>query len=161
MITTELQIEERLTSKQNIIHKGFSRNQNPTGYQPEFLREIEAGLVIQGEQGKDVAKVFNTTPQTVSNYNNGRNLSEDGQKRIEERKGKARDAALDALVDTLGLIKEDDIKKVSVKDRSIIASNLSKVVEKMDSRGNVSNHNTLVIYAPQQKSEASYESITI
>lgn len=168
MIINETQLMERLNSPSNFInqveHRGYTRNQNVSAYQPEFLREVEAGLIIQGEQGKDVAKAFETTPQAVSRYNNGKGLDENGKIRMEERKGKARDKALDSLMNTLGLLDEDDGKKLKdlgAKDLSIVAGNLSKVVEKMDSKGNIGLHNTLIIYAPQQRKESDFEVITI
>jgi predicted transcriptional regulator len=160
MIVNKETIEERLKSPANIVHKGYGKSQNSKPDQPEFLKEVEAGLVIQGESQREIAKAFEVSQPAVSYAFNGKNLNSEGVSRLSSRKSEAQEKALDRLMDALDLMDEDKLSKCKAVDLSAIASNMSKVVEKMEGKANTTN-NVLVIYAPKQRDESDFETIAI
>lgn len=160
MIITEEQIETRLNSAKNIIHRGYGKSQNAQPDQPEFLREVEAGLCVDGETQRSVAEVFEVKQPTVSYAFNGKTLSSQGKDKLKNRKEQIQDAALDKLFDTLGLMSEEKLNKCKAVELSQIAGNMAKVVDKMDRRESNVN-NILIIHAPKMKREDEFETVTI
>lgn len=160
MVVNKEFIEERLKSPANIIHKGYGKSQNKQPDQPDFLREIEAGLVIQGEKQTDVARAFDVSQPVVSYAFTGKNLDDDGKARLQVRKSEVQDKALETLMTTLGLISKEKLEECKAVELSSVASNMSKVVEKMEGRQG-QNNNVLVIYAPKQKTEKDFETVAI
>ena len=160
MIVSEEQITERLNSRANVIHKSFARAQRAGAKQPEFLKEITAGLCLDGEEQKHIAREFEITQPSVSYAFSGKSLNDDGRSRLANRKQEIQDAALDRLADTLGLLDEDKMRNCKAIELSQIASNMSKVVEKMEGR-NGNTNNVLIVYSPKMKTEEEYETIAI
>lgn len=160
MIVNEEYVEKRLTSQLNIAHKSYGKAQNPQPDRPDFLREIELGLYLDGETQAEVAKEFGVAQQTISSNFRGFDLSKDSSRRIDSRRQSAQSTALDKLMDTLGLLTVDKMKNCKATDLSSIASNMSKVVDKMDKREGNTN-NILIIHAPKMKDEKEFETISI
>lgn len=168
MIVSKEQIEERINSQSNIanpelkvVHRGYGGSvKGQHQPRPEFLKEIQAGLVIDGETESEVALAFGSSQRAVSHAFTGDRLSEESKERITARRSKAQEVALDKLMDTLGLINNEKLEECSAKDLSIIAGNMSKVVDHMDNKS-VMNSNVLVIYAPKQKTESEYEVVSL
>ena len=70
---------------------------------------------------------------------------------------KIRDVAMEKLLKTLNVIGDDDLKQLNAKDASIVAGNLSKVVEKtLPKEDERDNRPTVVMYAPTQMNIENY-----
>lgn len=73
---------------------------------------------------------------------------------------RVRELALDKLMLSLGLMTEEKLDNASLKDLSIVAANMSRVVEKTSPKESSENIK-LVIYAPTLRSEKSYGEIEV
>lgn len=158
MIASKEQIEERLNSKSNVIHKmhGAGRG-GPTV--PSALKEVAIGLRLEGEKNSEIAKSLEISPQLVSNAFNGKaNLPEKSKDRIQTRKQDACDLAMDKLMDSLGLIDSEKLEDLSAVQLSVVAGNMSKVAERLEGRSGIQN-NVLVVYTTSQKAESEFRVI--
>lgn len=72
----------------------------------------------------------------------------------------ARDLALKRLLSTLGFMDEERLAKASLKDLTNVASAMSKVIDKSMPQDKGSGV-TLVVYAPEIKTESAYRVIEV
>ena len=157
MIVTKEQIEERLNSNKNIIHRGFSSSETNSPRQPEFIKKIEAGLVIEGESQRDVAAAFGVDYRSINKVTQA---DPDVKQRLEAKRNNIRDSALDSLMNALGFINGEKLKDAKLTELSSVAKDMSVVVEKMSSKDSLGDR-TLIVFAPVIKSERDYEVIEL
>lgn len=160
MIASINAVSARLNSPANVLHKLKGAGRGGPSI-PPAIEEISAGLVIEGEKRKEIAKVFDISTASVGNAFNGKgNLTEGSKNRIAERRASAHDQALEKLIDTLGLINQEKLEECNAVSLSMVASNMTKVIEKLEGRNSNSN-NVLIVYAPRQKEEREFKTISL
>lgn len=156
----------RLSNPDNLAAK-FSRGldspsiinrQNITKrFIPPDIRNAVALRAISGENQPALAAEFGITQGEVSALKTGKVKSDvDLKSHLDD----ARDLALQRLLSTLGFIDEDKLSRASLKDLSTVAASMSKVVDKtmpQNKEGNV----TLVVYAPEIKSESTFRVVEV
>jgi len=110
----------------------------------------------------NVARVLGASVPTIAKWKTGK-TTHGGQVRPElvdktkQQLGKIRDVAMEKLLITLGLIDDDKLETLGAKDLSIVASNVSKVVERALPKDEASmNRTQIIMYSPQQMNIAEY-----
>lgn len=160
----------RLNSPRNLVNTLPGRdtsvivrptNGRPPGTKttPQSLRII-AGVLAKTEGVTAVAAELEIGPKVVSNAKNGKG-SDEVASGVEAGVQRIRDAALDKLMLSLGIIDETTLSNCGAKDASIVARNLAGVVERLSPREQAGTNVQLVIYAPQQKREGHYEVLDV
>lgn len=157
MIVSKQQIEERLNSNKNIIHRGFSSSESFNPPQPEFIKRIEANLLIKGETQRDIGTAFDVSHRAINRISTE---NPDVKQRLEAKRNNIRDSALDSLMNALGFINGEKLKDAKLTELSSIAKDMSVVVEKMSSKDSIGDR-TLIVFAPVIKSERDYEVIEL
>lgn len=186
MFLTNEQAEVRLNSEKNLANR-FARGNDKKV--PEKVTEITQAEVIitekvihlpgknginlseevrteiatrarLGESQTNLASEFNITQANVSSIERGRTKGIDEVK-VEETTNRARDLALERLMQSLGLLTEDKLSGCSAKDLSVIASNMGRVVEKINPKTVQADNINFIIYAPELKQERAYETVEI
>ena len=175
MLLTKEQAERRLNSPDNLANQlthengrfkliKMNRGGHATKGKPHdnYTDEERAYLAAISKVSSvpDVCNIFGVSDDAVWNWRAGRvrragdpELKEHPKLKqsIEDRLGITRDAALDKLMETLGLMSKDKISDCNAVQQSTIANNLSTVVGKtMPSTMSISGSN-VVVYAPQQR----------
>lgn len=120
--------------------------------------QILAGTLAFQMPVKDVARELNITPSQVSYAKNTTNPKVKGP--IQATIGRVQELALDKMMQALGLMSEEKFTNASLKDLSIVAANMAKIVEKTTQSDAVASVQ-LIIYAPEMKRESSYKVIDV
>lgn len=125
--------------------------------------EIRTQIAIRaraGESQPSLAREFGVTQANISSIERGntKGINEDQVKKTIDS---ARDLALERLMQSLGLLTEDKLSGCSAKDLSVIASNMGRVVEKINPKTEQPDNINFIIYAPELKQEKSYKTIEI
>lgn len=122
----------------------------------EIAIETRTGLHSQTESAKN----HNLNLITVHNITQGKTKGIDEDK-VNQVISSVRDRALDRLMHSLGLLTDDKLSGCSAKDLSLIASNMGRVVEKIQNKVEQPDNINFIIYAPELKQERSFETIEI
>lgn len=136
---------------------------------PESIREIVAEDVINGNSAAIVAKTYGVSESSVSAYKNGANstssyntpvqslLSKNNRVReIIGRKSKK------ILMRALDSITDEKLNRSKATDLSIIAKNMSGVMQDMIPKVEVNNTlNQTFVYKPRVKDEDEFEVIEV
>lgn len=141
----------------------------------DFARAL-IGTAAHFDSRESVAKELGVSVTSVSNFKNGKlateqvengqvveTVSKDVKKIIKTRLDDITDKATDRILKVLGEITDERIETVKeVKDLTVIAKNLSAVVEKANPKenGNVSAVQ-VNLFVPPQKDEKEFESIPV
>lgn len=133
---------------------------------PQYLKETIATLAQHEIKQSDIAEAFGVSDSTVSNFANGLNNSrkpdESLQKAVQTTRDEIEQEALAKTMMTLGLIEQTDIMMMGAKDKSIVASNLSKVAANLRGKDTlVDNRVQMIIHAPQVRTEHHYQEIDV
>jgi transcriptional regulator with XRE-family HTH domain len=185
MFLTAKQANERLSSEKNLARK-FAKEEigvgdlrditPPTTHtitekvitlpgknKPNLTQETRTDIAIRtrlGESQVEIARAAGLNPLTVNNIAQGKTKGIDEEK-VERVIGQARDLALERLMSSLGLLTEDKLSGCSAKDLSVIASNMGRVVEKIQTKETQPDNINFIIYAPELKQEKSFEVVEI
>jgi|SRR5579864_176822 len=113
-----------------------------------------------GERQGPLAREFNTTQARVSQLERGeaKSLDEDS---IRERLSQVQDKALDTLMESLGLIDREKLKKESASGLSKIAAGMAKVVEATLPKDKADTNIQVVVYTPELRKEASFKVVDV
>lgn len=126
-----------------------------------FSRGIEniAGLLAaQGEPLKEIAKNLGVNIPTILQAKRAVAKRPDSKESIQ----RIHEAALEKLLLTLGLLTVEDISTHDAVDKSKIAANLSRIVEKTSEKtAETSSQINIVVYSPQQRSESQFSVVDI
>lgn len=173
MFLDNAQATQRLSSPNNLANQ-FSPRQSSaeivTKHQPgnhkDKLSVVERNIVSflarSGESQTAVAREFGVTQSAVSHLASPKARTVD-RAAIDSKLGEVRDAALDKLMSTLGLLTEDKLSGCKPGELSNIAANMSRVIDKTlprDSNGQGSNV-SITIYAPEPRKEAGYKVVEL
>ena len=126
---------------------------------PEIPRETRNEIALRSrlhENQHKLADEYDITPAGVNNIKNGRVKGID-EAQVEKQLSHVRDKALERLMESLNLITSEKLTKCSARDLSNIAANMGKVVDKTLPRSNTSDNISLIIYAPEVRSEKSFK----
>lgn len=152
---------------------------------PPALRSLIGSIAVQGEENQsDIARAFGVSQPSISGYANGligdrrESEIEEAIEKVEERKqetaklpdsslDEAHQMALNVMMKSLTglgekLADEEIMKSMKPKEVSRIASDMSKIVSVatgQDKQSSVVNNTKVIVYAPQQRKETSYEII--
>jgi len=126
---------------------------------PPMIQTLAVELAAVGTQ-KDAAEFAGVSQQTVSSYASGKAGNPDLTK-ARSRINDLHTTALDAMIDSIELLKPKlkDVKKAT--DLSVIASNLGKVVSKTTPKESATTNVRVVVFAPAQKDEDYYEEMVV
>lgn len=113
-----------------------------------------AGLATTRELGP----IFGVSQMAISNGNTGKaKVDEERLALLDRQMGVVRDAALDRLMDSLGLLSKEKMESCKPKELSDIAANMGKVIEKTLPKAQRDGAQmNVIVYAPEQKTEKAY-----
>lgn len=175
MIINQKEAQERLDSPKNLANrfkKVGSELTAPIVVKPmkdrgmTNLKPIERTTmaILAAEGGstqKEIGAAFGIKQSEVSEIANG-NVKGMDVKLVEAKQGEIRDAAMDKLMMSLGLLDENKLEKCKATELSKVASDMARVVQTTLPRetqtGAVLN---LTIYAPTVKEEKQYKVVDI
>src|ERR1035441_432932 len=126
--------------------------------------EERTNIAIQTRLGTqtqtELARANGLQLQTVHNITTGKTKGID-EERIKEVTNKVRDLALERLMSSLGLLSDDKLSGCSAKDLSVIASNMGRVVEKIQDKVESPDNINFIIYSPELKQERAFNVIEV
>lgn len=189
-VLTEQQAQERLNRSDESLSfvlrekKHSSPNRGKHGLQGNiagnervslFAQEL-IGTAAHFDKRKNVAREFNVSETSVSNYKHGKISTEqvedgkilekqstDLKKGIRKRLDDITDLAAERLLTTLGLITDEKLETVQkVTDLTVIAKNLGSVIDKANPKESGNGQQVQVnLFVPGQMKEADFESIPV
>lgn len=181
MILSQKEVDERLSSPENLINKIEIRplRERVVHHEvPDLVRGLIGNLANREESNKVVAEVFSVSRPQVSGYSRGLvgqrldeellEMSEAGEesnrKNTQTKAETAHGLALDNLIDTLQILKPKLVADIELKPSTLskIASDMAKISKALtpEDKGSTFINNTQVIlYKPELKPEAAYETI--
>ena len=143
---------------------------------PDYLKQTIAVLANQDDVSQtEIAQAFGVSNSSVSNFKNGldnnrlpdeelKKTIDNELKSAEEGRAKIENEALKKTMMALGLLDETDIMCLGAKDKSVVASNLSKVAANMRDK-NINNVNDnrvqMIIHSPAMRVNHHYNEIEI
>lgn len=175
MLLSDDDILERVDSPNNLINRLTVIKMRGTGSRgpatPMEIRKVVAVLANEGNKQADIADAFDITGSNTSLYANGRIGNSHGPKneelketiaKVNLKKVAVEDKAIDALLETLEIMKPQLADVTKPKVLSSIAKDMASVAK--DMRGGrpeeEKNRNVhLHIYAPKMKELDDYEII--
>lgn len=122
---------------------------------PREARALAGILAAQGEPVSEVARLMQMTPNQVRTATKSPKLPE-----VTSTVEKVREIALDKVMTALNLMTEDKFENASLKDLSMVASNVSKIIEKTSPKESGPTVQ-LLVYAPQQREENFYKVLDV
>lgn len=142
------------------IDKGRHVGRAGVVFHPQEVKNLAGGLARSGMTTRAVAKQMGLSQQTVHDYSHGRDGAE--LPVVEDMAAKARDVALERLMETLGLLTPDKVAGCKAGEISTIATNMSRIAHNMTPHKEASDTNiNLVVYSPQQRIEGGYKVIEV
>lgn len=189
MILSDEQVDERLSSPDNIINLVNSKeeinqsngslvvkiNEGGVGKRGDEIhsqiRKLIASTVHESDETqKEIANVFGVTDSLVSQVSRGlvhnrveQELLDISTKTKVEKENTAHDNALDNLVGLLGIVKDTLPGITSAKEASRIAVDMSRIITSVKPREDESKVRTLVVIklSSDQKKESQFETIDV
>jgi len=130
------------------------------------------GTLAKFDSRQNVAEAFGITPNTVSNISSGcvdsdreKGHFKDPEfiKKLSDIRESVAEKALGKVMDVLQLVTDEKLSKKDVTDVATIAKDLSVVVRNVsgDNGANRPNIAQVVLFAPNQRRESSYDTMTI
>jgi hypothetical protein len=115
------------------------------------VRATVGALAVQSSV-PEVAATFNLSPNTVREATHAHNP--EVRSRVDNAVERVRELALNKLMESLGLLSEEKVKKSTARDISVVAANMSRVVENVTPK-QVGGNVQLVLYAPSRRANES------
>lgn len=163
MIVDDEIANARLESPDNLVNKLERRelhsNRNGAGHIPPMIQTLALETGILTTQ-KAAAETFGMKQQTVSYYENGggKNIDRD---RVKSDVAKVHEGALEAMLESINLLKPKLVDVRKATDLSVIASNLGRVIEKTTPKEAAQTNIKVVVFAPTIKHEDDYEEMVV
>jgi|SRR5271157_2016787 len=119
---------------------------------------ILAGTLAKQQPAREVATALNLTIDQVYKAKTTRNPAvANGRDAAINR---VQELALEKTIQALGLMTDEKFFNANLKDLSIVAANMSRIIEKTSDREN-STSIQLVVYTPEQRTEKSYKVLDV
>lgn len=158
MLVNLEEVVDRVNSPDNIINKLEIRNpyaNSGGGGKSDVEKQSEAGAIAIASSIKIAAEVTGYSEAHIRDLKRGltnHNSPPDEKlvKAIEVKTDKAQEAAVDKLMEALGLMDADKMSACDAKELSGIAANMAKVASMGRAAGNGASAN-VIIYMPQQR----------
>ncbi len=174
-LLTVSEAQERLSSQDNLVNKFEIRTLkhnagNPTGTKGRGLEaQVAAAALGRVLPHKEAARITGYCENHVSRLSRGittqddhtRVIKEDLKEKTDQKMVEIRDEAVTKLMLAMGMIGSENLSRCNARDLSIVASNMSRVVERTLPKEANSNNLNLVVYAPQQKSLGDFEVVEV
>jgi hypothetical protein len=178
MFLTQEQAERRLNSERNLTRAKFLKSEENAAIEIKVVEKIislpgknranlseeqRTEIAIRtrtGEKISEVARDVGVKSLTVQNIANGKTKGVDEEK-VESVIREVKDLALQRLMTSLGLLSDDKLSGCSARDLSVIASNMGRVVEKIQNKVEQPDNINFIIYAPELKQERAFDSVEI
>jgi len=175
---TDEDIESRLTSPDNLvsrmkIHECGKGHGNKTPV-PQEIKQVIAELGNDGVKGVDLSREFGISQSLVSQTVNGNNsvgfrdpalygVVQNKRKEVEGKRAQAEESAIDAVIESLGLLSGQIAEVKKPKELASIARDMASVAEKIRGRSIVDGEKQvhLHLYAPKMKKVEDYEIIDV
>ena len=181
MLLTKEQARARLESPNNLTNKVVRNNSHfelrtlTHGGREEGTKNLTEqerltiASIAQLDKAENVAREFGISRQHVENLKFGRVDSRRyADKEHPELKNKLRivkdeikDKALQVLMGSLGLLDDEKMSDLDGKDLSVVASNMSKVVNNLEPKEQHDNGTKILIYAPQMKEVEEFKVVEV
>ena len=171
MLTTLEQVEERINSPDNALNKLSVKNpytnsgskEGCKGRGPE--KQAEAAALAKVMPSSKVAEITGYGASYIRDLKRGcvdntKPPSESLVKATEVKLEKAQDAAVDRLMDALGLLTVDKMDSCDAKDLSGIAANMAKVAATGRAANGGATMN-VIVYTPNQKKLDDYNVVDV
>lgn len=188
MFKTEDQINERLNSKNNLVNR-FGNNSAKDNSAPKVPHEViqenpqvtvipleqpgnkakpkldavqKNEIAVRSRLGEGQAKLaqeFGISQSAIGEIEQGRTkVNED---LVQAKINEVGDVAMTKLLCALDFITPEKLEKSKATDLSMIASNMSKVVNNVRGKDSDAPKVIVQIYAPELKSESSFRTISV
>ena len=129
-----------------------------------LTRDERTNIAISARTGTqtqtELARANNLQLLTVHNIASGKTKGID-EERVKQVTNAVRDLALERLMASLGLLTDDKLTGCSAKDLSTIASNMGRVVEKIQDKAEQPDNINFIIYSPELKQERAFNVIEV
>lgn len=158
MICNEEIALSRVNSEDNLINKLERRRMtgDTRRHVPPMIQTLAVETARLTSQ-QEAADTFGMTQSNVSFLDRkGKNIN---REQIEDNIGKVHNVALDAMLESINLIKPKLAGVTKAIDLSTIAANLGRVVEKTSPKEAASVNLKVVLFQPVMKEERDYEDI--
>lgn len=164
MQITHEQAEERLNNPENLANR-FSVTHIPIMRPhrgqavPKRIKEEIAIRARAGENQQALADEFGISQPTVHTIEAGKVAIP--EVKVTEAVKSIEDRAMERLMSTLGFLDNDKLSGCNAKDLSTIAGNMSKVISQTRPKEKSDNQTTVIIYAPEQRSERTFQTVQV
>lgn len=170
MFKTEEQVNERLSSKRNLVNRFGIPNvsiiplERPGNKEKPKLEQDQKDEIAfrsrSGEKQKDLAKEFGVSQSAIGEIEQGR--TKVNEAKVEARLNEVRDVAMTKLLESLGYISSEKLDKCKATDLSSIAANMSKVVSNVTTKSNETGPIVNVnVFAPELRNEKTFKVIEV
>lgn len=174
-LLTVLEAQSRLSSTDNLLNKlelrELKHNKgNSVGVKGRGIEiQAKAAALAHVLPSKDVQRITGYGPAHINRLKQGITsenvpfapVNEELKEKTEEKLKVIRDEAVKKLMLAMGMITPDKLEKCEARDLSIVAGNMSKIVERTIPKESSTNTVNLVVYSPQQKSLRDFEVVEI
>lgn len=186
MFKTEDQINERLNSKNNLVNR-FGNNNSAPQVPHEVIQENDPQITVipleqpgnkngksklssdqknevairarLGEGQTKLAQEFGVSQSAIGEIEQGR--TKVNEELVQAKINEVGDVAMTKLLCALDFITPEKLEKSKATDLSMIASNMSKVVNNVRGKDSDAPKVIVQIYAPELKSESSFRTINV
>lgn len=179
MLLSDEELDSRLSSESNLLNKirvevkrADLKQVGDTSI-PPMVRNLLANLAVDSDDTqKEIGSAFGVSQATISGYARGLvgdRLDDDiaevvdtARKSVKEKTAEAHEAALDAMMESLTVLKPLMGKLETAKGASSIAKDMSAIVanlRKGQEDHSTTNNTLVVLHAPQARKESNYEVI--
>lgn len=121
--------------------------------------KVVIGTIAQNSPAKKVAEVFKVSKHSVDNYRNGNigdKPSAELKSKIKTIKDSVLERATDIVAKSLGLISDDKLEDMNVKELVGVAVGVSTVHERMSDKTMINAPGSLIVYSPKTLEKEDY-----
>lgn len=164
MLKVSGQYLDEILSTHGVRNTGTQGKVSGDSNVPPIIREV-IGKIAVIDSPSNVARAFNVSEASASNYSNGHVNHGDGKlaERIDSFVEKAQEQAASKLLHALGVITPEEVEAAPLKTKLEVVDRFAGVVSKLRPRfvDPMIRDSNVVIYRPAMKKEEDYESMEI
>lgn len=153
-------VESVSQSKEEISPLPTAKRENNPRSENKEARIVAGALYRSGQlSAKEAAKEMGLTPNQVIGAAHSKDT--DVQTRMESNINRAREMALDKMIDALGLLDNERMQDCSVRDIASVAEKMHRIASGSRESGPREDSVKLIIYAPEQKKMNDFKVIDV